>query len=34
MVIPVKNDILEITKKPDGNVDTVVHPGFIFVPLI
>jgi protein-L-isoaspartate(D-aspartate) O-methyltransferase len=34
MVIPVKNDILEITKKPDGERETIVHPGFIFVPLV
>ncbi len=34
MVIPVKNDILEITKKPDGNIEAIAHPGFIFVPLV
>lgn len=34
MVIPVKNNILEITKKADSNLETIVHPGFIFVPLV
>lgn len=34
MVIPVQNDILEITKKSDGEHETVVHSGFIFVPLV
>ena len=34
LVIPVKNDILEITKKPNGDVMTLIHPGFVFVPLI
>lgn len=34
MVIPVKNDILEIIKKSDDNYETVTHPGFIFVPLV
>jgi len=34
LIIPVKNDILEITKKTDDNYSTITHPGFIFVPLI
>lgn len=34
LVIPVQNDILEITKKSDGEHETVVHSGFIFVPLV
>ena len=34
LVIPVKNSILEITKKEDGMVEEVEHYGFRFVPLI
>ena len=34
MVIPVHNDILEITKKSAGDLDIKKHPGFIFVPLL
>lgn len=34
LVIPVKNDILEITKKSPHEYETTTHPGFIFVPLI
>lgn len=34
LVIPVQNDILEITKNPDKTIDTQTHPGFVFVPLI
>jgi len=34
LVIPVKNDILEITKHDSGNIETAVHGGFVFVPLI
>ncbi len=34
MVIPVHNDILEITKKSAGDLDIKKHPGFVFVPLI
>lgn len=34
MVIPIKNDILEITKKSENDYEIDVHPGFIFVPLI
>jgi protein-L-isoaspartate(D-aspartate) O-methyltransferase len=33
MVIPVKNDVLEIEKTKKG-VDINPHPGFVFVPLI
>lgn len=34
IVIPVKNNILEITKINDLKLDIVSHPGFTFVPLI
>lgn len=34
MVIPIKNDILEIEKLPDGRLEIEVHPGFVFVPLV
>lgn len=34
MVIPVRNDILEITKETDGKLDIQTHPGFVFVPLV
>jgi len=34
MVIPVHNDILEITKKSDKDLDIKKHPGFVFVPLL
>lgn len=34
MVIPVKNDILEITKTSKNNYETTIHSGFIFVPLV
>lgn len=34
MVIPVHNDILEITKLSKNKVETKTHPGFVFVPLI
>lgn len=34
MVIPVNNDILEITKLSDNSLDIITHPGFVFVPLI
>jgi protein-L-isoaspartate(D-aspartate) O-methyltransferase len=33
LVIPVYNDILEITKK-NGDSEVKTHPGFVFVPLI
>lgn len=34
LVIPVQNDILEITKTSDTEYETNVHPGFVFVPLV
>lgn len=34
MVIPIKNDILEIEKLKNGELQIDVHPGFIFVPLL
>jgi protein-L-isoaspartate(D-aspartate) O-methyltransferase len=34
LIVPVKNDILEITKKSEKDYDTKIHPGFVFVPLI
>lgn len=34
MVIPVKDDILEVTKSINGQLDIQQHPGFIFVPLL
>lgn len=34
LVIPVGYDVLEIEKLPDGKIDTITHPGFVFVPLI
>ncbi|MEX2006872.1 MAG: protein-L-isoaspartate(D-aspartate) O-methyltransferase [Candidatus Saccharimonadales bacterium] len=34
MVIPVHNDILEITKQTSGKTVTKTHHGFVFVPLI
>lgn len=34
MVIPVKNDILEITKNSGNEYIINKHPGFIFVPLV
>lgn len=34
MVIPIQNDILEITKKSGGDLDVKKHPGFVFVPLL
>lgn len=33
MVIPIKNDILEITKKTPEILDVLTHSGFHFVPL-
>jgi protein-L-isoaspartate(D-aspartate) O-methyltransferase len=32
-IIPVKDDILEIIKRPDSTVEVVEHPGYLFVPL-
>jgi protein-L-isoaspartate(D-aspartate) O-methyltransferase len=34
MVIPVKNDVLEITKHSRTNIEIITHTGFVFVPLI
>jgi len=34
MVIPVQNDILEITKKTKDDLDIKKHEGFVFVPLL
>jgi protein-L-isoaspartate(D-aspartate) O-methyltransferase len=34
LVIPVQNDILEITKNADSDYDIETHPGFVFVPLL
>lgn len=34
LVIPIKNDILEIEKLADGQLQTDTHPGFVFVPLV
>lgn len=34
LVIPIKNDILEITKTSDSDYTVQNHPGYVFVPLI
>jgi protein-L-isoaspartate(D-aspartate) O-methyltransferase len=34
LVIPVKNDVLEITKTSPNKTETTIHPGFAFVPLV
>ncbi|HUD07554.1 MAG TPA: protein-L-isoaspartate O-methyltransferase [Candidatus Saccharimonadales bacterium] len=34
MVIPVRHDILEITKTKSNEYKNISHPGFVFVPLI
>ncbi len=34
LVIPVQNDILEITKTSKSTHETKIHPGFMFVPLV
>lgn len=34
LIIPVKHDILEITKVTDKDYDTKTHSDFVFVPLI
>lgn len=34
LVIPVQNDILEITKTSENEYETEVHGGYIFVPLV
>ncbi|MCX6728623.1 MAG: class I SAM-dependent methyltransferase [Candidatus Saccharibacteria bacterium] len=34
LIIPVRNNILEVTKKANGMHEVITHPGFIFVPLV
>ncbi len=34
LVIPVNNDILEITKSTEDSYETERHPGYVFVPLL
>lgn len=34
LVIPIRNDILEISKISNKKFETVTHPGFVFVPLL
>lgn len=34
LVIPVRNDILEITKTSDFDYESITHSGFVFVPLV
>lgn len=34
LVIPVRGDVLEITKKQNNNFEIIKHPGFVFVPLV
>jgi protein-L-isoaspartate(D-aspartate) O-methyltransferase len=34
LVIPVRNDILEIEKTSETDYQTEIHPGFVFVPLV
>lgn len=34
LVIPVGNDIIEIDKTLTGKLETNVHPGYVFVPLV
>lgn len=34
LIIPVQDDILEITKISEHDFTSVTHPGFIFVPLV
>lgn len=34
LVIPVQNDILEITKTSDHDYESITHSGFVFVPLV
>lgn len=34
MVIPLRDDILEITKNSKNNLDVKKHEGFVFVPLL
>ncbi len=34
LVIPIKHDILEISRTDNNSMDVTVHPGFVFVPLL
>ena len=34
LVVPVGDTIYEIFKTEDGQIDRVVHPGYVFVPLL
>jgi protein-L-isoaspartate(D-aspartate) O-methyltransferase len=34
LVMPVNNDVLEITKTDQNKTETIAHPGFAFVPLV
>ncbi|MBA3757374.1 protein-L-isoaspartate(D-aspartate) O-methyltransferase [Candidatus Saccharibacteria bacterium] len=34
MIVPVKNDIIEVKKEKNGQFEATVHQGFVFVPLI
>lgn len=34
LIIPIKNEILEITKLSDDINESIMHSGFIFVPLV
>jgi protein-L-isoaspartate(D-aspartate) O-methyltransferase len=34
LVIPVQHSILEVIKLPKAKIQTIDHPGFVFVPLI
>lgn len=34
LIIPVRNDILELTKISKNKWDAKLHPGFVFVPLV
>jgi protein-L-isoaspartate(D-aspartate) O-methyltransferase len=34
LVIPVRNSIYEISKNQNGEMKSVEHPGFVFVPLL
>ncbi len=34
MVIPIRNDILEITKTGKDHYEAITHSGFVFVPLV
>ena len=34
LIIPIRNSIYEITKNQNTELETIEHPGFVFVPLI